>query len=56
VAGVTNLPMVVYIYDATTITQFSGDPATIPMTSHRHIAIVLGTPVTQVPYFTWTAQ
>ena len=56
VAGVTNLPMVVYLYDATTITQFSGDPATIPMTSHRHIAIVLGTPVTQVPYFTWTAQ
>ena len=56
VAGVTNLPMVVYIYDATTITQFTGDPATIPMTSHRHIAIVLGTPVTQVPYFTWTAQ
>jgi hypothetical protein len=56
VAGVTNLPMAVYIYDATTITPFTGDPATIPMTSHRHIAIVLGTPVTQVPYFTWTAQ
>jgi hypothetical protein len=58
VAGVTNLPMVVYIYDATTITQFTGDPATILMngSSHRHIAIVLGTPVTQVPYFTWTAQ
>jgi len=57
VAGVTNLPMVVYIYDATTITQFTGDPATIVMngSSHRHIAIVLGTPVTQVPYFTWTA-
>jgi hypothetical protein len=57
VAGVTNLPMVVYIYDATTITQFTGDPATILLngSSHRHIAIVLGTPVTEVPYFTWTA-
>jgi len=56
VAGVTNLPMSVYIYDATTITQFTGDPKTIPMLSHRHIAIVLGTPITQVPYFTWTAN
>ncbi|HEU5294085.1 MAG TPA: hypothetical protein VFU71_04795 [Burkholderiaceae bacterium] len=56
VAGVTNLPMYVYIYDATTITQFTGDPTTIPMLSHRHIAIVLGTPITQVPYFTWTAN
>ena len=56
VAGVTNLPTYVYLYDGSTITQFTGDPATISMTSHLHIAIVLGTPVTQVPYFTWTAQ
>jgi hypothetical protein len=56
VAGVTGLPMVVCVYDATTITQFNGDPTTIPMLSHRHIAIVLGTPVAQVPYFTWTAN
>ena len=56
VAGVTNLPVYVYVYDASTITQFMGDPTTIPMTSHRHIAIVLGTPVSVVPYFTWTAN
>jgi hypothetical protein len=56
VAGMTDQPVYVYIYDAATITQFTGDPTTIPMTSHRHIAIVLGTPVTQVPYFTWSAN
>jgi hypothetical protein len=28
-----------------TVTQFTGDPATIPFASHRHIAIVIGTPV-----------
>jgi len=57
VAGITNLPLTaVYITENGTVTQFTGDPTTIPMTSHRHIAIVLGTPITQVPFFTWTAN
>jgi len=57
VAGITNVPLTaVYITENGAVTQFDGDPTTIPMTSHRHIAIVLGTPITQVPYFTWTAN
>jgi hypothetical protein len=46
----------IYITENGAVTQFTGDPATIQMTSHRHIAIVLGTPITQVPFFTWTAN
>jgi hypothetical protein len=57
VAGITGVPLTaVYITENNTVTPFTGDPTTIPMLSHRHIAIVLGTPITQVPFFTWTAN
>jgi hypothetical protein len=56
VAGITGMTPTVYITENGTVTQFTGDPATIALQSHRHIAIVLGTPITQVPFFTWTAN
>ena len=56
VAGITGMPLTVYITENNTVTQFTGDPATIPLQSHRHIALVLGTAITQVPFFTWTAN
>jgi len=56
VAGITGMPQTIYITENSTVTQFTGDPATIELASHRHIAIVLGTAITQVPYFTWTAN
>jgi hypothetical protein len=56
VAGITGMPQTIYITENGTVTQFTGDPATIELQSHRHIAIVLGTPITQVPVFTWTAN
>jgi len=43
----------VYVVDNGVVTQFSGDPATIPMTSHRHIVLQLGTAITQIPVYTW---
>jgi hypothetical protein len=56
VAGIDNLPITFYVTENNTVTQFTGDPATIEFASHRHIAIVAGTPITQVPFFTWTAN
>jgi hypothetical protein len=56
VAGIDNLPIYFYITENNTVTQFTGDPATIELVSHRHIAIVIGTPISQVPFFTWTAN
>ena len=56
VAGIVNLPVTVYITDNGTVTPFSGDPATIELRSHRHIALVLGTPITQVPVYSWTGS
>jgi hypothetical protein len=56
VAGMNNMPIYFYVTENNAVTQFTGDPATIAMLSHRHIAIVIGTPITQVPFFTWTAN
>ncbi|HET7526693.1 MAG TPA: hypothetical protein VFK10_12185, partial [Burkholderiaceae bacterium] len=56
VANMTDTPMNVYVIDNGVISQFTGDPATIQLQSHRHIAIVLGTPVTQLPFYTWTGN
>ena len=56
VAGMDTMPIYFYITENNTVTQFTGDPATIEFKSHRHIAIVIGTPITQVPFFTWTSN
>ena len=56
VAGITGLPVTVYITENGTVTRFSGDPKTIELKSHRHIAIQIGSAITQVPFFTWTAN
>jgi hypothetical protein len=54
VAGITGLPLTVYLIDSNrAITQFTGDPATIELASHLHIALVLGTPVNQLYFYTW---
>jgi hypothetical protein len=56
VAGIDDQPIYFYITENDTVTQFTGDPATIELLSHRHIAIVIGTPIDEVPFFTWTAN
>jgi hypothetical protein len=55
VAGITTDALTaVYVVDNGTVTKFSGDPATIELTSHRHIVLQLGTAITQIPIYTWT--
>jgi hypothetical protein len=56
VAGFDDMPIWFYVTENDTVTQFTGDPTTIELQSHRHIAIVIGTPVSEVPFFTWTAN
>ena len=55
VAGITTDPLTkVYVVDNGTVTEFTGDPATIELTSHRHIVLQLGSDITQIPVYTWT--
>jgi hypothetical protein len=54
VAGITTDALTaVYVVDNNTVTAFTGDPATIELTSHRHIVLQLGTAITQIPVYTW---
>ena len=57
VAGLTGKPIVVYITDNNgVVTQASGNWNDIELLSHREITIQVGTPVTEIPNFVWTAH
>ncbi len=54
VAGVTSAPLTaVYVVENDTVTEFTDDPATIELTDRRHIVLVLGDAITEVPVYTW---
>jgi hypothetical protein len=55
VAGISGLPVEVYVTDDGTSTQVEDtDWANIQLKPHREITIELGTPLTAIPNFTWT--
>lgn len=56
VAGITGLPVEVFITENNTVSRYTGDPKAIKLTSRRHIAIQLGSKIAEVPYFTWSAN
>jgi len=56
VAGLTGMPIVVYVTDDGVTTQVDTDWQTIELKSHREITIQVGTPITEIPNFTWSAH
>jgi hypothetical protein len=56
VAGLTGMPVVVYVTDNGTVTQNTGDWSAIELRSHRLITIQVGTAITQIPNYTWTGN
>jgi hypothetical protein len=57
VAGLIGKPIVVYVTDNNgVVTEATGDWNDIELLSHREITIQVGTPITEVPNFTWTAH
>jgi hypothetical protein len=59
VAGITSLPVVVYITDnndASTTSIYSGDLAAIQLIPHREVTIQIGSATSAIPNFTWTGQ
>ncbi len=56
VAGLTDKPVVVYVTDAGVVTQATGNWADIELTSHREVTIQVGTPITEIPNFTWSSN
>jgi hypothetical protein len=57
VAGITDKALTaVYVVDNDTVSEFTGDPATIELTSHRHIVLQLGTAITEIPVYSWSGS
>jgi hypothetical protein len=58
IAGLTGMPVRVFVTDngvASEITDAAAWP-NIELTSHRHIAIQVGTDITAIPQYTWGGQ
>ncbi|MFM0341550.1 hypothetical protein [Paraburkholderia fungorum] len=54
VAGVAGGSLTIYVNDGGTVTQYSGDPATLVLPPHGEVTIEIGTPLTQIPTYIWT--
>ena len=55
IAGITSLPVVVYITDnnnASTSAIYDGDLAAIQLIPHRHVTIQIGSAIAALPHFT----
>ncbi|MEO8064607.1 MAG: hypothetical protein ABI821_17865 [Pseudomonadota bacterium] len=56
VGGITGMPIVVYVTDAGVVTKETGDWHNIELKSHREVTIQIGTAITEIPNFTWSAN
>ncbi|WP_199189508.1 hypothetical protein [Trinickia dabaoshanensis] len=54
VAGLQGSPVTVYVNDGGTLTQYTGCLCTLTLPIHGEITIMVGTPLTQIPTYTWT--
>jgi hypothetical protein len=54
VAGLMNLPVEVYITDDDVVSLYDGDLRDIELESHREITLQIGTPIAEIPRYTWT--
>jgi hypothetical protein len=53
IAGLTSMPVRVFVTDNGVATENTGDWSAIELTSLRHITIQVGTPITEIPQYTW---
>jgi hypothetical protein len=56
VGGITGMPIVVYVTDAGVVTKETGDWHNIELKSHREVTIQIGTAITEIPNYTWSAN
>jgi hypothetical protein len=56
IAGLTGKPIVVYVTDAGVVTQAEGDWRNIELTSHREVTVQVGSAISEIPNFTWSAN
>ncbi|PMS29410.1 hypothetical protein C0Z16_18880 [Paraburkholderia rhynchosiae] len=54
VAGLSGSPVTIYVNDGGALSQYKGDPASLVLPPHGEVTIVTGTPLKQIPSYTWT--
>ncbi|MEC5409208.1 hypothetical protein VOM14_27015 [Paraburkholderia sp. MPAMCS5] len=54
VAGLSGSPVSIYVNDGGSLSQYKGDPASLVLPKHGEVTIMVGTPLTQIPSYTWT--
>jgi hypothetical protein len=54
VAGLSGSPVTIYVNDGGALSQYKGDPASLVLPPHGEVTIMTGTPLTQIPTYTWT--
>ncbi len=55
VAGITGLPVKIFVNDGTELHEHTGDLGDIDLISRRSVTIVVGTPVSTIPSYSWPA-
>jgi len=53
IAGISGMPVVVFINDGEVLTEYKGDLAEIELKSHRAITIQIGTALKEIPSYKW---
>jgi hypothetical protein len=56
VAGITGKPISVYSTENATVTKVTTDWKAIELTTHKEITIVIGTPISEIPNYTWSGN
>ncbi len=57
VAGLAGMPVTLYVTDNNgVVTEATGNWSEIELLSHREITIQVGSPVTEIPNFTWSGN
>jgi hypothetical protein len=56
VAGLTGMPVRVFVVDNGVVTENTGDWSAIELASHRQITIQVGTAITEIPNYSWSGN
>jgi hypothetical protein len=57
VAGYSGLPIRLFVVNGTTVSQVEpADWPGIPLDSHTQITIEIGTPIEEIPTYTWSSN
>jgi hypothetical protein len=56
VAGLTGKPITIYSTDNATVTEVTTDWKAIELTTHKLITIQVGTPIAEIPNYTWSGN